>query len=432
MSLIRINSVLICLLPISLVLSRFVADLSICICGILFLISAVKKKEWFYFNNKFFYLFLLFFFYIFVRSLLTLSTTSIATTIFYFRFGLFSLAVWHVINNNSKFLKYFFITGIMTFLVLSLDAIYQYYNGFNIIGYPKHIYNKVGSFFGKTYILGSYTLKIFPIILGVFLYKNYSFFKNKYIYVAIILIFVLSSFSVILSGERAAFFLFFVYFFIILILLKLKKIYKIIILSSLLIFAICIFFYDSKIHQRYITQVYDQFTLDKQYKEKGLQSNHNRSYFTFSVHHETHYQVAYKMFINNIFFGQGPKMFRILCNDDKFRFQYKYETPDSSEVFDGCTTHPHNSYIQLFAETGLFGAAFLILFFCYVVLKIFYNFFSTNKISNNIYNYKMCLLLCFFINFFPIAPNGNFFNNWLSIMYYLPLGFYLQITKGKF
>jgi O-antigen ligase len=128
-------------------------------------------------------------------------------------------------------------------------------------------------------------------------------------------------------------------------------------------------------------------------------------------------------------------MFRILCKDEKFRFEYKYESPDRSQVFDGCTTHPHNSYMQLFAETGLFGAAFLILFFCYVVLKLFYNFFvfyNNNKISSDIYNYKMCILLCFFINVFPIVPNGNFFNNWLSIMIYLPVGFYLQITKGKF
>jgi O-antigen ligase len=410
------------------------ADLSICICGILFLISVVKKKEWFYFNNNFFYLFLLFFLYIFIRSLFTLNYISIGTTVFYFRFGLFSLAVWHVINNNSKFLKFFFITCVVIFLILSLDAIYQYYNGYNLIGYPKHIYNKVGSVFGKTYILGSYILKIFPIILGIFLYKKYSIINNKYIHTAIILIFTLSSFAVILSGERAAFFLFFIYFFIILILMKLKKNHKIIIISTLLIFSISIFLYDSKIYQRYITQVYNQFTLNQQYKEKGLQSNHSRSYFAFSVHHELHYKVAYKMFINNIFFGQGPKMFRLLCDDEKFRFEYKYQSPDRDEVFNGCTTHPHNSYIQLFAETGLFGAAFLIFFFCYVVFKLFYNFFVffNNKITSNVYNYKICLLLCFFINFFPIVPNGNFFNNWLSIMYYLPMGFYLQLTKGKF
>ena len=111
MKLIKVNSVLIYLLPIFLVLSRFMADLAICVCAILFLISVIKKKEWFYFSNPFFYFFFLFFFYIFVSSIFTLNIISIGTTVFYFRFGLFSLAVWHVINNNSKFLKYFFKTS---------------------------------------------------------------------------------------------------------------------------------------------------------------------------------------------------------------------------------------------------------------------------------------------------------------------------------
>jgi hypothetical protein len=409
------------------------ADLSICICIILFLITAIKKKEWFYFKNNFFYLFLLFFFYIFIRSIFTLNIISIGSSIFYFRFGFFSLAVWHVINNNPKFIKYFFTICIIFFLILSLDSIYQYYSGYNILGYPKHIYNKVGSFFGKTFILGSYILKIFPILFGIFLYKNYSFYNNKFINWSIIFTFILSSFAIVLSGERAAFFLFLIYVFASLTLLKLKKSHKIITLSTFSIIAILLILYDTKIYNRYITQVYNQFTIDKFYKEKSIQFSYSKKeYFAFSVHHDAHYQVAYKMFTNNILFGQGPKMFRVLCDDEKFRFEKKNVVND--EVVSGCTTHPHNSYVQLFAETGLFGAVFLILFFCYVVFKLLYNFFIfyNNKISNNIYNYKICLLLIFFVNFFPIVPNGNFFNNWLSIMYYLPMGFYLQITKGKF
>jgi len=433
MKLININSILIYLLPIFLVISRFMADLSICICIILFLISVIKKNEWFYFKNNFFYLFLLFFFYIFIRSIFTLNIISIGSAIFYFRFGFFSLAVWHVINNNPKFIKYFFSICIIFFLILSLDSIYQYYSGYNILGYPKHIYNKVSSFFGKTFILGSYILKIFPIIFGIFLYRNYSFYNNKFLNWSIIFTFILSSFVVVLSGERAAFFLFLIYLFASLLLLKLKKSHKIITLSAFLIIAILVFLYDTKVYNRYITQVYNQFLFEENYKQKKIHSNNNKkNYYAFSIHHHAHYQVAYKMFASNILFGQGPKMFRVLCDDDRFRFEYKNVVND--EIINGCTTHPHNSYIQLFAETGLFGAAFLILFFCYVAFKLLYNFFIfyNNKISNNVYNYKICLLLSFFVNFFPIVPNGNFFNNWLSIMYYLPIGFYLHITKGKF
>ena len=431
MKLIKVNTVLICLLPIFLVLSRFMADLAICVSSILFLISVIKKKEWFYFNNTFCYFFLLFFFYIFARSIFTLNIISVGATIFYFRFGLFSLAVWHVINNNSKFLKYFFITCVSFFLILSLDAIYQYYNGQNILGYPKHTLNKVGSFFGKTFILGSYISKIFPIIFGIFLYKYLSFFKNKYTNFAIIFIFALSSFTILLSGERGALFLFLIYFSLMLVFLKFRIKHKIIILSTLLLVLASVFLNDSKIYERNVVSVYNHINPEKHSREKGNQGNFNKKYFAFSVQHETHYQVSYKMFANNILFGQGPKMFRVLCDDDEFRYEYYLY---GNTRINGCSTHPHNSYIQLLAETGLTGVVFLILFFCYVVFKLFYNFFVcyNNKTISNIYNYKICLLLCFFSNFFPIVPNGNFFNNWLSIMYFLPIGFYLQVTKGKF
>jgi hypothetical protein len=29
------------------------------------------------------------------------------------------------------------------------------------------------------------------------------------------------------------------------------------------------------------------------------------------------------------------------------------------------------------------------------------------------------------ITIWPLAPTGNFFNNWLSIIYYLPVGIFL-------
>ena len=37
-----------------------------------------------------------------------------------------------------------------------------------------------------------------------------------------------------------------------------------------------------------------------------------------------------------------------------------------------------------------------------------------------------------FINLFPIAQNGDFFNNWLSIVYFYPVGFLIwSLKKNK-
>ena len=41
-------------------------------------------------------------------------------------------------------------------------------------------------------------------------------------------------------------------------------------------------------------------------------------------------------------------------------------------------------------------------------------------------DFMICIMAAIFINIWPIIPTGNFFNNWISIVYYLPLGFYFS------
>jgi hypothetical protein len=40
-------------------------------------------------------------------------------------------------------------------------------------------------------------------------------------------------------------------------------------------------------------------------------------------------------------------------------------------------------------------------------------------------NFTISLIGSFVVNLFPIMPSGNFFNNYINIIYYLPLGFLL-------
>ena len=48
-------------------------------------------------------------------------------------------------------------------------------------------------------------------------------------------------------------------------------------------------------------------------------------------------------------------------------------------------------------------------------------------------NINLCFLLALIINLFPFIPTGNFFNNWLSIIYFLPMPFilYEQLNLKK-
>ena len=46
-------------------------------------------------------------------------------------------------------------------------------------------------------------------------------------------------------------------------------------------------------------------------------------------------------------------------------------------------------------------------------------------------DFQICIVASILITIGPLAPSGNFFNNWLSIIYYYPVGFFLWTIKYK-
>ena len=126
------------------------------------------------------------------------------------------------------------------------------------------------------------------------------------------------------------------------------------------------------------------------------------------------------MFQQNMLFGVGPGLFRNFCNN------VEYSIDENS-----CSTHPHNTYLQVLAETGLFGVFFILIIFfftAYMLFKTFILKFLNKKYS--ISDYQICLLICFIISLWPLFPTQNIFNNWINIIYFLPVGFYLQSIKN--
>ena len=173
--------------------------------------------------------------------------------------------------------------------------------------------------------------------------------------------------------------------------------------------------------KQFTGKYYDRFKKGRyQYKDKN-------QVFIFSFTHQAHYTTAYKMFLDRPIIGHGPKMFRFKCEEYDIEPVTKYDFFGNLERSRGCSTHPHNYYLQLLAETGIVGFSFLLSFFILIFGNLIKIFFRKEYLENGSY----ILLIAMFVNFWPIIPTGNIFNNWVSILYFLPISFYLFERNKK-
>ena len=402
---------LLCLIPLALVFSRFFADFFVVIICILFITkSLIEKKN--YFNNIFFKIFLLFWTLISVRSLFSEDFYfSFRSSFTFIRFAILALAINYLIKNNSKRIYLLFLTIILSLLLVAIDGVYQFFNGRNIFGFEQITPERVSGFFKDELILGSYISRLSPILIGTYFYCKYlklikKNYDNLFFIASIFLLFV-----VIISGERVSTAYIFITFFFSLFFFSIKIKYKILITLFTIFFLIFVFIKSKTISNRYFL-IFDQVGLTK------LENKEDPKIYFMSTDHHHHAIAAYKIFKENILFGSGSKMFRIIC--DK---RYK-------DASNSCATHPHNLIMQFLSETGIFG--FLFYFF-----SLFYVLFQMIKVIKKIiigpiadnYKAKFFYLVALLISLFPVLPSGNFFNNWIGIVSFLGLGMYLSTTK---
>ena len=130
---------IIILMPALLITGPFLSDLGISLVAILFLINSIKNKLGKYFNNYYFKIFFIFYLILVLISCLSDYTLiSLKNSLFYFRFGIFSLCFWYLLEKNELLLKYLFISMIICFSSLIVDGYFQYFFGKNLYGHALY------------------------------------------------------------------------------------------------------------------------------------------------------------------------------------------------------------------------------------------------------------------------------------------------------
>jgi O-antigen ligase len=408
-NLIRINSFILYILPISLVTGPFIPNLIITLACFITLYLIIFSKQWHYFNNFFFKFFFLFSIYLIITSILNknfnLNSVSGYT---YIRYSLFSIVIWHTLDNNNNFFRNFTKFTIITILIVCFDSIFQYFNETNLLGIQKSSYNKISSFFGRDPKLGAYLARLYLFsFIFIYLFLDRKYLRTLYLNLFNVLIVLI----ILLTGERTSFLIFILNFLLINLIIKENFSSKLSKFITVIIATIVIFVSFQDVKSRYIDTTVKQLT-----------EFNGRGFNLFSKGHENHYKIALKMFVDNKLFGQGPNTFRELCSSERFRISDKNE---------GCSTHPHNIYIQLLGETGLIGLLFILVSFLYIYINLISYLIKSSKKNIN-FNNRVFFYIPIAVYLFPFIPTGSFFNSWVNIIVYLPMGFLLkEIHSGN-
>lgn len=394
-------------------------------------------------------------------------------SILLFRFFLMLLLIYLLNEYNILNFKYFFFIAAYACVIVSLDIIFQYIMGFNLLGLKSQGMHNSG-FFGDELTAGIFILRfsIFPILYLAFKLRN----KSNYRYIFTIILICILGMGILFSGNRMPLILFlFGLFLIFLFNIKIKKIIAVSFISLFILFILTASF-NNIITKSYLSYYNQSKIILKEFVPKIFKKNLEEANVATEVTggywkktkkgtvwkeliHPTNYQnhqqrlflTAIDTWKMNKLFGNGIKSFRIDCRklatpvsnftkeeEKKFlklvesgkiaesndmlikMLEKQVGSPGTAEVnmtenfikFKKnrlCSSHPHNYYLEILTETGILG--FSVALFIGLIFFIFIlRNYKFFKINHLGGVVLLTAIISLILELFPIKTTGSLFS----------------------
>ena len=397
------------LLPLLLIFSRSIADITIVLISILFLYYSFKKIGWGWLKEKWF-LFALFFsaYGITLNSAMSIDAKeTFAYSLFFMRWPIFSMALAYWILSDLKSLKKFLISLTLLLLFIIFDTWWQFFFEQDLFGFEKYSENRLTGPFKDNPHVGAWLAKLalLPPLLLI-LYDKYKLqIHQNYFTYAFFIISTIVFLTIFITGERMQLLLILssilIFFFGLISekIFSLKKIFLLLILSISVILIFAITFPET-------TQRAFFSTIAKIINWK-------------SSDYGLVWQSAYDVWMQSPFFGVGLHKYREACVNLGI-----YGTSHLNAIGSGVCSHPHNISLQLLSETGIFGFILfnlMVLILAISSLKKYY--------INKQWLYFAIVFSIIFSCFLPIASGTSFFANKYGAIIWLIIGVMMATNK---